>query len=518
MRSHSLQPKGPDLGPGRPLDSRTRSRMYDAFGQSFDDVRLHETSRARQILRSENAVALTYGTSIALDPGALPAPDSLERDVVLAHELAHVQQQKAGHGSATAAHEESADITALAVAGRLAGSSARPTPGIQSAGLTLQRCSKPVEDALSNRRPFTAKLAREALRNYRGMSPADRDRVIALYYPTGTYYRLLHALPPADASGAYATEVRDMEQRIQRLAARSYARRHGLTSEAAMAQAQANMMHKRNLAAAQAAHGPSPTPSQIAAEQASQTASTSIAPSSSTLSAAQIASWTVRAYAAVATVVSHAAAHHPELHLNVADFHVDVAGIENRGVGVVAYGGRVGGRNVCVVGRPFVRLVDANPAYVMSVVVHELHGHPEYGPYGVSGTEYGLELYDRAAALMPGYTQPTGPGRTAEIDAYAYQETEIYSLLRSLPYHTAPTAADASVQPLSIDPASTVNARIGLIKRQWTPIVGQSLLRGLYQRLRHDPRITPDALNAFRQGIRNNYKGAEASIAAAILA
>jgi len=184
----------------------------------------------------------------------------------------------------------------------------------------------------------------------------------------------------------------------------------------------------------------------------------------------------------------------------------------------VAYGDRIGGRNVCVVGRPFVRLVDANPAYVMSTVVHELHGHPEYGTYGASGTEYGLELYDRAAALMPGYTQPTGPGRTSEIDAYAYQETEIYSLLRSLSYHTAPSAAHASVQQFSVDPASTVSARIGIIKQQWTPVVAQALLRGLYQRLRHDPRITTAALNAFRQGIRNNFTGAEASIAAAILA
>jgi len=492
--------------------------MRDALGQSFDDVTLHDDSPARQRVRSEGALALTYGTSVALDRSRLPGPGTIEHDVVLAHELAHVMQQRAGHGAAGAVHEEAADMTAVAVAGRLAGSSTRPQARIPLAGLSLQRCSKPVEEALNGRRAFTADLAREALRSYRGMSASDRDRAIARYYPTGAYDRLLAALPPADASGPYAAEVRDILQRIQRSSALSYAQAHGLADEGAMAQAQATMMHQRNLAAAQAAYGPTPTAAQVSSEQASQAASTSIAPSSSTLSPTQIAAWTLRAHTAVATVVAHAAVHHPELHLTTADFHVDVVGIENRGARVVAYGSVIGGRNVCVVGRPFVRLVEANPAYVMSVVVHELHGHPEYGPYGASGTEYGLGLYDRAAALMPGYTRPTGAGRTSEIDAYAYQETEIYSLLRSFQYHTAPSAAHASLQPYSIDPASTVSARIGYIKRQWTPTVAQALLRGLYERLRHDPRITPAALNAFRQGVRNNYTGSDAPVAAAILA
>jgi hypothetical protein len=94
---------------------------------------------------------------------------------------------------------------------------------------------------------------------------------------------------------------------------------------------------------------------------------------------------------------------------------------------------------------------------------------------------------------MPGYTQSAGAGRTSEIDAYAYQETEIYSLLRSLPYHTMLAPADAALQPNYADPEPTVRARIGLIKQQWEPRVSKALLRGLYQRLRLDPRIRPEA-------------------------
>jgi hypothetical protein len=105
-----------------------------------------------------------------------------------------------------------------------------------------------------------------------------------------------------------------------------------------------------------------------------------------------VASWTTRANAAVAAMVTYASAHHPELHLTAADFLVDVPGIENRGAGVIAYGQEVSSRRLAVVGRTFVRYVDANPAYAMSTIVHELHGHPEYGPYGVSGSEYGMTL------------------------------------------------------------------------------------------------------------------------------
>jgi hypothetical protein len=65
------------------------------------------------------------------------------------------------------------------------------------------------------------------------------------------------------------------------------------------------------------------------------------------------------------------------------------------------------------------------------------------GSYGDPGTEPGLEIYGRAAARMPGYTRPADDtaARTSEIDAYAYQETEMYSWTREVEYYTpnAPT-------------------------------------------------------------------------------
>ena len=140
----------------------------------------------------------------------------------------------------------------------------------------------------------------------------------------------------------------------------------------------------------------------------------------------------------------------------------------------------------------------------MSVVVHEVFGHPEYGQYG---TEYHLALYDKAQAKMPGYTKPAAgtTERRSEIDAFAYQETEIYSLLRSFSYHTPIAAADAGKGLVSIDPTSTVQARLGLIKQQWEPKLAVAIVRGLYQRLLQDPRITGPAINAFRAGVKLEF-------------
>ena len=143
--------------------------------------------------------------------------------------------------------------------------------------------------------------------------------------------------------------------------------------------------------------------------------------------------------------------------------------------------------------------------------MHEIFGHPEYGPYG---TEYHLKVYDLAQAKMPGYKKPAAgtKQRRAEIDAYAYQETEIYSLLRSLPFHTSIAAKDAGKGLVSIDPKATVAARIGLIKQQWKPEIAVALLRGLQQRLLLDPRIIGPAMDAFEAGVKLHFPKEAATI------
>ncbi|MFZ3325578.1 MAG: hypothetical protein WA231_06625, partial [Methylocella sp.] len=221
------------------------------------------------------------------------------------------------------------------------------------------------------------------------------------------------------------------------------------------------------------------------------------------LSPTEQASWTTRGNAAISTVVSYASSTHPELGVTSANFNLDFPGTEARGANVIAAG------SPAMVGRAFVTTAELNPAYVMDIVVHEIFGHPEYGVYG---TEYHLKLYDAAAKKVPGYTQPAAgtAQRRTELDAYAYHETEIYAVLRSSAFRTAPTAADAPKVP-TVDPQKVVTWHVGLMKQQWPSSLIVAILRGLRQRLVIDPRISGAALSIFDTALDQNLDAASAA-------
>jgi hypothetical protein len=83
------------LGAGRPLDTAPRSRMESAFGQDFSYVRIHTDSQAASLSTELNARAFTLGNSIAFASGEYK-PGAIVGDALLAHELAHVVQQRGG--------------------------------------------------------------------------------------------------------------------------------------------------------------------------------------------------------------------------------------------------------------------------------------------------------------------------------------------------------------------------------------------------------------------------------------
>jgi hypothetical protein len=91
--------------------------MEHGFGQDFGRVRLHTGDAAQQSAQQLNALAYTVGHDIAFAPGTFePATHHGRR--LLAHELAHVVQQRQGAGeSPGAAHEQEADEAASAVQG-----------------------------------------------------------------------------------------------------------------------------------------------------------------------------------------------------------------------------------------------------------------------------------------------------------------------------------------------------------------------------------------------------------------
>ena len=74
--------------PGRPLDPGVRRNMESAFGTNFGDVRLLSDGAAQKSAREMSSIAYTSGNKI-VSAGKLD-------DHTLAHELAHVVQQRQG--------------------------------------------------------------------------------------------------------------------------------------------------------------------------------------------------------------------------------------------------------------------------------------------------------------------------------------------------------------------------------------------------------------------------------------
>ncbi len=80
-------------GAGTLLDSATRTFMEPRFGHNFEHVRVHTDERAATAARSLNALAFTVGSDIAFAPGQYQPGSDAGRQL-LAHELAHVVQQR----------------------------------------------------------------------------------------------------------------------------------------------------------------------------------------------------------------------------------------------------------------------------------------------------------------------------------------------------------------------------------------------------------------------------------------
>lgn len=141
------------LGTGRTIPPHTRGKMESAFGTDFSNVQLHTGGKAGELSRDMNAKAFTVGNHVAFGSSEY-RPGTLTGDALLAHELAHVQQQKGatrtqfkGVQPDEQPLENEADNTAVSVMSRLLGGKNKEfndrrlkgLPALKS-GLQLQRC------------------------------------------------------------------------------------------------------------------------------------------------------------------------------------------------------------------------------------------------------------------------------------------------------------------------------------------------------------------------------------------
>ncbi|PSJ43644.1 hypothetical protein C7I55_03040 [Sphingomonas deserti] len=119
--------------------------MEPRFGHDFSSVRVHDGAAAASSARAIDALAYTAGHHVVFDRGRY-APETTEGRALLAHELAHVVQQRSMPGTdfgtvgATPAAEQEADAAAARIV------SARPAGPIPaavapSAGHAIARAS-----------------------------------------------------------------------------------------------------------------------------------------------------------------------------------------------------------------------------------------------------------------------------------------------------------------------------------------------------------------------------------------
>ncbi|MDY6918289.1 MAG: DUF4157 domain-containing protein [Chloroflexota bacterium] len=90
-----------ERGAGRPLEPRVSSEMGERFGRGLDDVRVHDDAAADGLAKGLGARAFTVGGDVFFRHGSY-APDSVEGQRLLAHELTHVVQQTGGKGGGQA--------------------------------------------------------------------------------------------------------------------------------------------------------------------------------------------------------------------------------------------------------------------------------------------------------------------------------------------------------------------------------------------------------------------------------
>jgi hypothetical protein len=93
--SHSAENFVSGFGPGRPLDPAVRGFFEKRLGTDLTNVRVHADNYAAESAQSINALAYTLGPDVVFAHGQY-APETTEGRRIIAHELAHVLQQKEG--------------------------------------------------------------------------------------------------------------------------------------------------------------------------------------------------------------------------------------------------------------------------------------------------------------------------------------------------------------------------------------------------------------------------------------
>ena len=132
--------------PGQSLDPATRAFVEPRFRHDFSQVRVHTDAKAAESALAVHALAYTVGSSVVFGPGQY-APGTGEGGRLLAHELAHVIQQRDAvprDSLQMGRRDDSSEREARNATGCIftLDASARPSCGIAARPMTLARGEK----------------------------------------------------------------------------------------------------------------------------------------------------------------------------------------------------------------------------------------------------------------------------------------------------------------------------------------------------------------------------------------
>lgn len=129
------------LGPGRPFEAPVRARFERGFGRPFGDVRIHDGAEGAGAAARLGATAFAAGTDVGFAAGRY-RPGTPGGDALIAHELAHVEQQRgAPPGMQRAGAGDRGTLERDADAGALAALTGAPwSPRRAVFGLQLSEC------------------------------------------------------------------------------------------------------------------------------------------------------------------------------------------------------------------------------------------------------------------------------------------------------------------------------------------------------------------------------------------
>ena len=155
------------LKKGRPLDGHIRQEMESGLGQSLGNVEIHTDEQAARLASQQQARAFAVGEHVVFGAGEYQ-PGTLEGDAILAHELAHVAQQRGAQPGKTesnaseASLEQDANLAVMGVARQRFGSIQRALAGFPQlagarmrSGLHIARCPA-VSSGKSNEEKYEA--------------------------------------------------------------------------------------------------------------------------------------------------------------------------------------------------------------------------------------------------------------------------------------------------------------------------------------------------------------------------